>query len=184
MPSFGSLPASLSAGAFEAAPTCCRFAFISLLTHRLLGLTRFTDAPHSKAPSRERYPPWFSSVPSNVTRVLEEPAGTCTLLPATFMVETGLGAACRGTRRVWSPSVSLIRPDSEAINCRACSGTKVLPVFRSMEDWVFSIAGSIVFSKRAGSIVTFTWKFFFSPGCTVMLEGIENSTPGISVLPA
>ena len=27
-----------------------------------------------------------------------------------------------------------------------------------------SIAGSIVFSKRAGSIVTFTWKFFFSPG--------------------
>ena len=63
-------------GALEAAPTCCRFAFISLLTHRLLGLTRFTDAPHSKAPSRERYPPWFSSVPSNVTRVCEEPAGT------------------------------------------------------------------------------------------------------------
>ena len=90
-----------------------------------------------------------------------------------------------GARRVVAPSVSRIRPDSEAMNWRYCSGTSSVPSpYGSTELWVFSMAGSMVFSMAAGSMVIVTVKFFFSPGFTVIFDGRENSTPGMSVLPA
>ena len=80
-------------------------------------------------------------MPSNVTRVWEEPEGTCTLLPATFMVETGLGAACRDAQGLVAFG-QLNTPGFGGDKLPRLLGTTVLPVFRSMEDWVFSIAGS------------------------------------------
>ena len=52
-PSLGLPPDAFSAGAVDAAPTCCIFAFALLLTSSFTGEVRSIDAPCSNAPSSD-----------------------------------------------------------------------------------------------------------------------------------
>ena len=100
------------------------------------------------------------------------------------IAETGLGATCTGTRIASVPSsLNTTRPDALATYWRSPSAVvSTLSPTTLRELWCFSSAGSLVFSSFAGSMVTVTVTFFFSPAPTLTVDGREKLTPGMSVL--